>query len=76
MADTKSRPLAPAPPGANAALDAQQRRKNVGTACAACKTRKLKVFWHMAHDVQSLPNILMSPVHRFRALCELRQEQS
>ncbi|GKZ24284.1 hypothetical protein AbraIFM66951_011192 [Aspergillus brasiliensis] len=42
MADTKSRLLAPAPPGANAALDAQQRRKNVGTACTACKTRKLK----------------------------------
>ncbi|RAL03229.1 putative C6 transcription factor [Aspergillus ibericus CBS 121593] len=42
MSDTKSRPLAPAPPGANAALDAQQRRKNVGTACAACKARKLK----------------------------------
>ncbi|PYH43447.1 putative C6 transcription factor [Aspergillus saccharolyticus JOP 1030-1] len=42
MADTKSRPLAPAPAGANAALDNQQRRKNVGTACAACKARKLK----------------------------------
>ncbi|RAH67887.1 putative C6 transcription factor [Aspergillus aculeatinus CBS 121060] len=42
MSDTKSRPLAPAPPGANAALDNHQRRKNVGTACAACKARKLK----------------------------------
>ncbi|PYH88014.1 C6 transcription factor [Aspergillus ellipticus CBS 707.79] len=42
MSETKSRPLAPAPPGANAALDAQRRRKNVGTACAACKSRKLK----------------------------------
>ncbi|PWY86774.1 hypothetical protein BO70DRAFT_333218 [Aspergillus heteromorphus CBS 117.55] len=42
MSETKSRPLAPAPPGANAALDAQQRRKNVGTACATCKARKLK----------------------------------
>ncbi|RAL10264.1 putative C6 transcription factor [Aspergillus homomorphus CBS 101889] len=42
MSDTKSRPLAPAPAGANAALDSGHRRKNVGTACAACKARKLK----------------------------------
>ncbi|PLN86437.1 C6 transcription factor [Aspergillus taichungensis] len=40
MADNK-RPLAPAPPGIAASTDSQ-RRKNVGTACKACKARKLK----------------------------------
>ncbi|KAK1148200.1 hypothetical protein N8T08_010846 [Aspergillus melleus] len=41
MSDAKRR-LAPAPTGANAGPDSQQRRKNVGTACLACKARKLK----------------------------------
>ncbi|KAL4894869.1 hypothetical protein BDV59DRAFT_175146 [Aspergillus ambiguus] len=41
MSDSK-RLLAPAPPGVTTANDSQQRRKNVGTACLACKTRKLK----------------------------------
>lgn len=33
----------PAPPGGSGTNEAQQKRKNVGTACSACKTRKLKV---------------------------------
>ncbi|KAF9895330.1 hypothetical protein FE257_000234 [Aspergillus nanangensis] len=37
-----NRPLAPAPPGLNTSNDPHQRRKNVGTACLACKARKLK----------------------------------
>ncbi|KAE8349436.1 hypothetical protein BDV28DRAFT_141215 [Aspergillus coremiiformis] len=41
MPDSKRR-LAPAPPGAPGSNDAHQRRKNVGTACLACKARKLK----------------------------------
>ncbi|RHZ47722.1 putative C6 transcription factor [Aspergillus thermomutatus] len=32
----------PAPPGGSGLNEAQQKRKNVGTACSACKTRKLK----------------------------------
>ncbi|RLL94262.1 hypothetical protein CFD26_101717 [Aspergillus turcosus] len=32
----------PAPPGGSGTNEAQQKRKNVGTACSACKTRKLK----------------------------------
>ncbi|PKY01065.1 C6 transcription factor [Aspergillus campestris IBT 28561] len=40
MADSR-RLLAPAPPGIAASTDSQ-RRKNVGTACKACKARKLK----------------------------------
>lgn len=42
MSDSKRR-LAPAPTGGNAGSDSHQRRKNVGTACLACKARKLKV---------------------------------
>ncbi|KAF7586365.1 hypothetical protein BBP40_009031 [Aspergillus hancockii] len=41
MADSKRR-LAPALPGTPGGNDAHQRRRNVGTACSACKARKLK----------------------------------
>ncbi|THC94082.1 hypothetical protein EYZ11_006452 [Aspergillus tanneri] len=41
MPDSR-RPLAPAPTGAIAGNGIPQRRKNVGTACLACKARKLK----------------------------------
>ncbi|GAB1198566.1 hypothetical protein APSETT444_007892 [Aspergillus pseudonomiae] len=41
MTDSKRR-LAPAPPGTPGGNDAHPRRKNVGTACSACKARKLK----------------------------------
>ncbi len=41
-ASSKSRRLPSAAPD-SAASDAQKRRKNVGTACSACKARKLKV---------------------------------
>ncbi|KAE8313847.1 hypothetical protein BDV41DRAFT_246749 [Aspergillus transmontanensis] len=41
MTDSKRR-LAPAPPGTQGGNDAHPRRKNVGTACSACKARKLK----------------------------------
>ncbi|KAI9923927.1 hypothetical protein MW887_008233 [Aspergillus wentii] len=34
--------LAPAPPGINDAIEGDGRRRNVGVACLACKTRKLK----------------------------------
>ncbi|KAF4283405.1 hypothetical protein KXX16_007462 [Aspergillus fumigatus] len=37
----ESKPF-PAPPGGSGTNEAQQKRKNVGTACSACKTRKLK----------------------------------
>jgi hypothetical protein len=43
MSSDSKRPLAPAPPGVTTANDSHQRRKNVGTACLACKARKLKV---------------------------------
>jgi hypothetical protein len=39
MAESKP---SPAPPGGSGTNEAQQKRKNVGTACSACKTRKLK----------------------------------
>ncbi|GFF42399.1 hypothetical protein IFM58399_06596 [Aspergillus lentulus] len=39
MAESKP---SPAPPGGSGTSEAQQKRKNVGTACSACKTRKLK----------------------------------
>ncbi|KAG2412986.1 hypothetical protein HFD88_010545 [Aspergillus terreus] len=42
MSSDSKRPLAPAPPGVTTANDSHQRRKNVGTACLACKARKLK----------------------------------
>ncbi|KAE8375266.1 C6 transcription factor [Aspergillus bertholletiae] len=41
MTDPKRR-LAPALPGTPGSNDAHPRRKNVGTACSACKARKLK----------------------------------
>ncbi|KAE8152325.1 hypothetical protein BDV25DRAFT_151336 [Aspergillus avenaceus] len=41
MTDSRRR-LAPAPPGTPGGNDPHQRRKNVGTACLACKARKLK----------------------------------
>ncbi|KAL2857327.1 hypothetical protein BJY01DRAFT_202619 [Aspergillus pseudoustus] len=41
MPSSKSRRVAPVA-SETAANDAQKRRKNVGTACLACKTRKLK----------------------------------
>ncbi|KAF5856375.1 hypothetical protein ETB97_007477 [Aspergillus alliaceus] len=41
MTDSRRR-LAPAPPGTPGGNDTHQRRKNVGTACLACKARKLK----------------------------------
>ncbi|OJJ99334.1 hypothetical protein ASPACDRAFT_120651, partial [Aspergillus aculeatus ATCC 16872] len=42
MSENKLRPLASAPFGANTALYNHKRRKNIGTACAACKIQKLK----------------------------------